>query len=148
MGPFRRTLFPYRRHFQSVNTHLLLSEPLSGVEEDDERRILRALGAGHTFIGNDLPEKANGFRLTGQSDAGNFIMGDEVDLGAGVTLQVHLPLAAECILYKDGTPYRTWTDREAMVVNVSERGVYRVECYLPFKGRRRGWIFSNPVYIR
>jgi hypothetical protein len=148
MGPLRRTIFPYRTHFESINTHLLLPEPLTGREEEDERRIYTALAAGHAFIGNDLPEKSSGFRFKGQSEAGDFLMGDEVELGAGVTLQIHLPKPAECILLKDGAPYRTWTDRDAMVVNAVERGVYRVECYLPFKGRRRGWIFSNPVYIR
>jgi hypothetical protein len=148
MGPLRRTLFPYETHFKSVNTHLLLPEPLTGVEDEDERSIYAALAAGHAFIGNDLPEKTHGFRFRGQSVAGDFQMGDEVDLGAGVTLQIHLPRAAECILLKDGAPCRTWSDREAMVVNVGETGVYRVECYLPFKGARRGWIYSNPVYIR
>ena len=148
MGPLKRTLFPYRKHFESVNTHLLLPEPLAGEEDEDERRILQALAAGHAFIGNDLPEKTDGFRFKGQSDAGDFIMGDEVALGAGVTFQIHLPRPAECILLREGTPFRTWSDREAMVVNVSEKGVYRVECYLPYKGKRRGWIFSNPIFIR
>jgi hypothetical protein len=148
LGPFRKTIFPYRRHFESVNTHVLLPEPLAGIEDDDERAVYGALAAGHAFIGNDLPEKTHGFRFKGQAEAGDFLMGDEVKLGAGATLQIHLPRPAECILLRDGRPYRTWTDREAMVVNVGEQGVYRVECYLPYRGRRRGWIFSNPVYIK
>ncbi|HUF39823.1 MAG TPA: CehA/McbA family metallohydrolase [Anaerolineales bacterium] len=148
LGPLRRTIFPYRVHFKSINNHLLLPEPLTGIEETDEDLIYAALAAGHSFIGNDQPEKTHGFRFTGQTETGNFLMGDEVTLGAGATLQIRLPHRAACNLLKDGSLYRSWTDRTAMVVNVSEPGVYRVECYLPYKGKRRGWIFSNPVYIR
>jgi hypothetical protein len=27
-------------------------------------------------------------------------------------------------------------------------GVYRAELYRTFQGRRRGWIYSNPIYVR
>jgi len=27
-------------------------------------------------------------------------------------------------------------------------GVFRVEAAIPFKGRPRGWIYSNPIYVR
>jgi hypothetical protein len=26
--------------------------------------------------------------------------------------------------------------------------VFRVEAYLPYRGQRRGWIFSNPIYVK
>ncbi len=26
-------------------------------------------------------------------------------------------------------------------------GAYRVECTIPFKGKARGWIYSNPIYL-
>ena len=29
----------------------------------------------------------------------------------------------------------------------TEPGVYRVEVYIPYRGKRRAWIFSNPIYI-
>jgi hypothetical protein len=27
-------------------------------------------------------------------------------------------------------------------------GAYRVEAYIDYLGLKRGWIFSNPIYIR
>jgi len=75
-------------------------------------------------------------------------MGDEISLNGGVTLQIKLPLTAECILIKDGQPVKTWKNREACSFTVTQSGVYRVEVYLQYKGSRRGWIFSNPIYIR
>lgn len=148
LGPLKRMLFPYGVHFRCINTHLLLPQPLTGHEDEDRALILDALRAGHAFVANDAPAPARGFRFTGQGPDGDFVMGDEVRLGAGVTLQVRLPERAECILICDGQPVKTWTDREAMVVNVDAPGVYRVEVWRRDRGRRRGWIFSNPVYVR
>lgn len=148
MGPVRRTIFPYEIHFRSINTHLLLPKPLTGSEDQDKALVYDALREGHAFVGNDLPAPARGFRFSGQSPDGDFLMGDEVRLGSGVTLQIRLPHRAECILLKDGRPYKTWAEREAMVIFITEPGVYRVEVYCRFLGKRRGWIFSNPVYVR
>ncbi len=148
MGPIRRTIFPYETHFRSINTHVLLPGPMNWDIDADKEAIYSALKAGHAFIGNDLPAPTKGFRFSGQSEEGDFLMGDEVRLGSGVTMQVRLPRRAECIILRNGSPYRTWADREAVVVNIGETGVYRVEVFLPFLGKRRGWIFSNPVYVR
>ena len=30
----------------------------------------------------------------------------------------------------------------------TEAGVYRVEVYRRYLGKRRGWIYSNPIYVR
>ena len=148
MGPISRQIFPYETHFRSVNTHIMLPAPLQWDLETDKQSIFQALRAGHAFIGNDSPAPTRGFRLSGQSDSGDFTMGDEVQLGAGVTLQIRVPQRAECILLRNGTEYKTWSDREAVVVHLDTPGVYRLEAYLQHQGKRRGWIFSNPVYIR
>ena len=55
---------------------------------------------------------------------------------------------AECRLLKDGEMLRASDKRTSFAQAISEPGVYRVEAYLRYKGRRRGWIFSNPIYIR
>jgi hypothetical protein len=148
MGPFRATIFPYAAHFRSINTHVLTGAPLNGEVEHDKRLILDALRDGHCFIGNDLPAPTDGFRFGGQGPRGDFVQGDTVPLGAGVTLQIRLPLRAACRLLKDGALFREWHEREAIVVNVNQPGVYRVECSIGYLGRRRGWIYSNPVYVR
>ena len=63
-------------------------------------------------------------------------------------MQIKLPQAAECLLIKDGEVIRTSQKRISIIHRVEEPGVYRVEAYLDFLGKRRGWIFSNPIYIR
>lgn len=148
LGPFKRTLFPYRFHFKSVNTHLLLPTELTGDFKSDQGLIYQSLRAGHAFIGYDLPFPSTGFRFTAISGEDRGVMGDEIPLQSGATLEIKIPLPAECVLIKDGIPIKKWRNRLHHKFEVAEKGVYRVEVFLPFRGRRRGWIYSNPIYIR
>ena len=148
MGPLRRTIFPYRFHFQTINTHIFTPEPLTGDIDHDRHLVLDALRKGHAFIGYDLPAKTEGFRFTAQGAGGRAWMGDEISSKGGVTLQIRLPLRTWCHLLKDGQVIKAWRDRVNCTHITSEPGVYRVEVFIPFYFRRRGWIFSNPIYIR
>jgi hypothetical protein len=148
MGPLHRTLFPYEFHFRSINTHLLTPDPLKGDLAEDRRLILEALASGHAFIGYDLPASTRGFRFSAQGKDSMAWMGDEISAKDGVTLQIRLPRRTECVLVKDGKPLKTWRDRETCTHITSETGVYRVEVYIQYLGRRRTWIISNPVYVR
>jgi len=148
LGPLRRTLFPYELHFRSVNTHIISDQSLVGEFDHDRRLILDALGDGHAFVGYDLPAATRGFRFSAQGKDGVAWMGDEIGVKEGVTFQIHLPQRAECLLLKDGKVIKTWHKREICTHITSEAGVYRVEVYIHYQGRRRGWIFSNPIYIK
>ena len=148
LGPIKRSLFPYEQHFRAVNTHLLLTEPLKGNLSSDKQLIYQALAAGHAFIGYDLPASTKGFRFSAHSDKKDHIMGDTIEGSQSVTLQIKLPQAAECLLLKDGQVIKTSRKRVSLIHRVDEPGVYRVEAYIDFNGKRRGWIFSNPIYIR
>jgi hypothetical protein len=74
-------------------------------------------------------------------------MGGEISAKNGVTLQIRLPQRAECRLLRNGEVIKTWDDRETPAHITTEPGVYRVEVYIHFRGKRRGWIFSNPIYV-
>ena len=148
LGPLRRTLFPYEFHFRCVNTHVYTPKPLCGDLEEDRRMVLKALEHGCAFIGYDLPAPTNSFRFTAQGKDGMVTMGDELCANFGITLQIHLPRATECRLIKDGKVVKTLLNRENCTHITSEPGVYRVEAYIQYLGRRRGWIFSNPIYVK
>ena len=148
LGPLQRVLFPYEFHFRAVNTHVLTDEQLSGDQTQDRNIILDALQKGHAFIGYDLPAKTEGFRFYAQGTNQLKQMGDEISASQGVTLQIHLPQKAECRLIKDGKVINTWKDREVASFITSQPGIYRVEAYIRYRRKRRGWIFSNPIYIR
>ncbi|GAP15126.1 predicted metal-dependent phosphoesterase [Longilinea arvoryzae] len=147
LGPIRKTIFPYDFHFGAINTHLLTPEPLSGDLNFDRRMVLQALRDGHAFVGYDRPAPTRGFRFTAQGEE-NAMQGDIVRLHGGITLQIRLPGEAECRLLKDGAVVQTWHNQEICAHITTQPGVYRVECYIRYLGKLRGWIFSNPIYIR
>ena len=146
LGPLRRTVFPYDFHFRTINTHLLIPKPLTGIVPDDRRMIIHAMRRGHAFVGYDLPGSTQGFRFTAQGKDKTAMMGDEIPVKYGVTFQIRLPLATECNLLKNGTVIKSWQNRDTCTYITTEPGIYRVEVYKPYYGRR-GWIFSNPIYV-
>ena len=148
MGPLKRTLFPYEIHFRQINNHLLLPEELSGDPILDRRMILNAFRAGHIFVGNDLSAPTKGFRFTAKGRLDSVMMGDEIVAKGGVTLQAHLPSLAEVRLIKDGEVIKEWKKNSVCTHITSEPGTYRIEADKRYLGRQRGWIFSNPIYVR
>ncbi len=148
LGPIRRTVFPYAFHFRTVNTHIFTDKALTGDLDTDRQMVIDALRRGHAFVGYDLPAPTRGFRFGGQAKDGSVIMGDDIRMGNGVTLQIRLPAKVECQLYHNGRLIRTWRNQEICTHVAAQPGVYRVECYIEYLSRRRGWIFSNPIYVR
>jgi PHP domain len=147
LGPLKRTIFPYEFHFRAINTHVLLPQPLGNDAAQDSNMILEALRQGHCYIGYDLPFSTHGFCLTADGLHQIAQMGDEIDSKGGMTFKIRLPRCAECMLLKDGKPLRTWHKHESCIYITSEPGIYRVEVFINYRGRRRGWIYSNPIYI-
>jgi hypothetical protein len=147
MGPIRRVIFPYDFLFQAVNTHVNIPEPLSGDIQRDRERIFTSVRRGQSFIGYDLPASTRGFRFNAQSEQGEVSMGESIKIRFGVTLQIRAPLPASIRLIHNGQEYKRWDATPTAVHTVNEPGAYRVEVHLPFRGRLRGWIYSNPIYL-
>ncbi|HJS18932.1 MAG TPA: CehA/McbA family metallohydrolase [Anaerolineales bacterium] len=148
MGPIHRVIFPYDFHFRTVNTHVFIPEPLTGDLPTDRKMIYTALAAGRCFVGYDLPAPTRGFIFKARGLEQSVIMGDEIRVKGGVTLQAHLPKPAEVRLIKDGKVIRVWRNSYACAYSATEAGVYRVEAWKNYLGRKRGWVFSNPIYVR
>ena len=147
-GPFRAFIYPYQFHYRAINTHIFTPTPLTGDLVVDRKMIYQAFRSGHCHVGYDLPASTRGFHFTAQSTGGSVMMGDEMTITGSITLQVRLPLRTECILKKDGHVLKTWKNQEVCTLITDEPGIYRVEAYIHYLGKRRGWIFSNPIYLR
>lgn len=147
LGPFKRSIFPYEYLFRCINTHILLNTPLSGDANDDKRRILEALQGGRAWIGYDLISPTNNFRFSAQGLNYTTVMGGQIKLNYGVTLQVGVSQLATIRLIYDGTVLIEEHGLANRSFIVNKPGVYRVEVYLDYKGAKRGWIFSNPIYV-
>ena len=148
LASITRVIFPYEFHFRTVNTHVLLDEALSGDVRLDKKALHAALTAGHCFVGYDLPAPTRGFHFTAQGLDKTAIMGDEIPAKNGVTLQAKLPSNAEIRLLKNGQVIHTWKNVSSCTHITTEAGVYRVEAYRKYLGKLRGWIYSNPIYVR
>ena len=148
LGPLRRVVFPYEFHFRTVNTHVFIPQPLTGDVPTDKKMIYDALAAGRCFVAYDLPASTRGFRFNAKGREQSAIMGDEISVKGGVTLQARLPKAADIHLIRDGRIIGTWRESYAYTHIATEPGVYRIEAYRNYLGRKRGWIFSNPIYVR
>lgn len=148
MGPLHRVLYPYEFHFRAINNHLLTPRPLGENLLEDRRMIYDALRAGRSFIGYDLPHPTHGFRFTAQGLNAVATLGEEIPLQNSITFQIRLPAPAYCRLLCNGKPVKAWRGQEICSFIASQPGAYRVEAYLDYLGKRRGWIFSNPIYVR
>lgn len=148
LGPLKRVIYPYEFMFKTVNTHVLLDDPLAGNVQQDRQRLFDAIRAGRCFVGYDLPHPTRGFRFSAQADNATAVMGDEITPRLSVTLQIRAPLRCKLRLVHDGEVLREWLDTETAVLTVNRPGAYRAEAHIYFKGRERAWIFSNPIYVR
>ncbi len=147
-GPLSKIVFPYKFHFQCINTHLMTDEALTGDMLHDKRMIYGALQKGSCFIGYDLPACTRGFRFTVQGRDCSGSIGDDVISSDSVTFQVKVPQPAFIRLMRNGEMAGEWAEKDLITYSTSEPGIYRVEVYLHFSGKLRGWIFSNPIYFR
>jgi hypothetical protein len=148
LGPLHRVLFPYEFHFKAINTHVFVSEPLTGDVAVDKKMIYEALAKGNCFVGYDLPAPTRGFRFKAKGLEHSAIMGDEIPAKGGVTLQIHTPTRANIHLLKDGKIIAACLKGQDCTYIATEPGVYRVEVFRNYLGKKRGWVYSNPIYIR
>lgn len=148
LGRLRRTLFPYEFLFGAINMHVVLEQELSGAPEADTTHILGALRSGNAFVGYDQPHPTRGFRFSAQGERARCTMGDEIHAGSGVTLQTSAPARCDMRMIHDGEIIQQRDNGTNLTHITSKPGAYRVEAYIEFNGAKRGWIFSNPIYLR
>lgn len=147
LGPLQRAIFPYTFLFRAVNTHILTREALNGEVAHDKALILQALAQGNAWVGYDMAHPTKGFRFTGQG-TNKGIMGDEVRLDVGATLQAWAPRPCHMRLINHGQVVAQAANATNLTHIPVEGGAYRVECHLLYQGQARGWIYSNPIYLR
>lgn len=145
LGPITRLVFPYEFLFRAVNTHVLIRQPLNGELAHDKALILGAIGQGNSWVAYDMPAPTKGFRFSGHG-IGKGIMGDQIKMDVAATLQAIAPTRCHMRLIHQGQVVAEAHDTTLTHIPV-DAGPYRVECYIPYLGQRRGWIYSNPIYL-
>jgi hypothetical protein len=146
MGPVRRIIFPYDYLFRCVNTHILTRAALTGELEEDKALIYEALRNGRTWVGYDLPHTTRGFQFVARSGSSMAVSGEELRRLGATTINILTPAPAEIRLLRDGKRIMQSTSTY-LEYTTEVPGVYRVEVYKRFRGRKVGWIFSSPIYV-
>lgn len=146
-GFFKHTIFPYDFLFHCINTHLLLENPLQGDVDADSQAIYTALRNGRAFISYDLVGDSRGFRFSAQGVGGTATIGQVIQLGSGITLQVFVPARGRIRLIHHGQVIAEESNVENLTFNARQLGAYRVEVWREYKGHERCWILSNPIYV-
>ena len=140
-------LDPYEVSFRLVRLHVLIEQGRAL----DATSVLDAVRAGHCFIGFDFLGDSSGFAFEAESPAGQKIQGDEIALQERTRLRIQTPVSTRIVVFKDGVAVLDETGISSKELPVSERGIYRVEVYLPQLGAltaAKPWIISNPIYVR
>ena len=139
-------LDPYEVSFRLVRLHALIEKnrPVDGPS------VLNAVRAGHCFIGFDFLGDSSGFSFEAENPGEQKIQGDEIALQQDTRLRVRTPVLSRIVVFKDGAVFVDQTGINLKELLVTERGVYRVEVYLPQLGPvgQKPWIISNPIYVR
>jgi len=140
-------VFPFKRAFRFVRTHLLLDTPLSGTAEEDIQSLLKALERGRAYVTMEYFHDAKGFSFSLSDETREVTMGDELLLEGEAMAEVHLPEKGKIRIVQDGNTVAEAVCKK-MIYRIAHEGVYRAEAYLKVWGRYRPWIFSNPIYVR
>lgn len=139
-------LDPYETSFRLVRLHALIEKN----RPVDSSAVIAAVRAGHCYIGFDFLVDASGFSFEAENAGEQKIQGDEIGLGPETRLRIRTPISSRIVVFKDGAVFLDETGINAKELAITERGVYRVEVYLPQLGQvgRQPWIISNPIYVR
>ncbi|HEY3365197.1 MAG TPA: CehA/McbA family metallohydrolase [Symbiobacteriaceae bacterium] len=142
-------IHPYLKSFRTIRTHLLLAEPFSHRMSEDRRLVMDALRQGRCFLANHEEGDPAGFTFLARTRGEWAFMGQEIQVAGagGVHFSTRTPRgyggAPRLRILKDGQPIAQTLDCDLQVTDQGP-GVYRVEAWL----NGRGWIFSNPIYLR
>jgi hypothetical protein len=146
MGPLSRVVFPYEHLFRCVNTHIITEQRLNGDLEHDREIVAEALRTGRTWAGYDLSAPTAGFRFQARSGANSVTLGGQLVRAGAAMFEVTTPADAHIRLVHEGRVVARARGRELKHTSAAP-GAYRVEAYRTFRLRRRGWIFSSPLYV-
>jgi len=148
IGPLKRRFLPYDYCFRAVNTHVVTREAFSKTFEHDKNQVYEALAAGRAWVGYDMLRPTEGFSYIGETEKKLAQMGESISLKSRPTLKVTVPATAHIKLIRAGSGVAAESKGRSLSFQPTKPGAYRVEVWKKKWLKPRGWIFSNPIYIR
>ncbi len=141
------SIFPFRKAFHFVRTHILLEQPFSGDGQTDIALLLDALKRGRAYACLEYFASTKGFEFTISDGLREATMGDDFLLRNEATAEVILPEKGRIRVIRDGALFAE-SAAVRLRTRITQEGIYRVEIFLKRWGKYRPWIFTNPVFVR
>jgi len=140
-------VFPFRRAFRTIRTHLLTETPLTGHAATDIASLYEALKRGRAYVALERHRETKGFSFMARGAAGTAFPGEDHLLEESSRIEVRLPSPGRIRIIKDG---RLWNETAGISTAhpLKDPGCYRVEVSRRILGRHHPWIYSNPIYVR
>jgi len=142
LGPFTVEIFPYKVHFKTLRTYVLLSDPLSDDFATAKGQLFAAIRDCRLFFANVRWGDARGFEFFAETGSDRITCGGRVDSPKGASLIARFPARADIRLIHNGQQILR-TNADNFEYGNLEHGVYRVEAHK----RGRGWIYSNHIWV-
>lgn len=147
-GPLAVPLFSYRFLFRTINTYVVLNEPLSPALPGAKAQIFKSLERGQCFIAYDALCPAQGFSCTALDDGAEHLPGSVIGYKRGISLKIQSPSRRTLVRVVKNGRLVYQRNRQNLVFRLLGRGVYRVEAYYVTRvGKSRPWIYVNPFYV-
>lgn len=140
--PLTVRIFPYKVHFRSLLTYLVLREPLARDAKAAAGQVCDALRGCHVYGANVRWGDARDFRFEATLGDRRHVAGEEVRYEAGLSLYVTTPRPGQIRVFRNGEQTLAKTDQQ-ISIPVDRPGMYRIEVWR----NGRGWIFSNHMRI-
>ncbi len=141
-GPITVEIFPYKVHFKTLRTYIILPEPMSDDFKTARKQIYNAFRNCNLYFANVRGGDAENFEFYALSNSTKVSSGGSINIESEVTLQVKLPSKATIRIIHNGKKI-VETYSNILQYKTCESGIYRVEAW---QGKR-GWIFSNHIRV-
>ena len=142
IGPGTVEIFPYKVHFRSLGTYLILDQPLSNDYETARSQLYQAIRECRLFCANVRWGDPKGFEFYAENGTTRGMAGETIELTDQTILKITLPRVRTIKIIGNGRQLAE-TRSDKMEFAVTEPGVYRVEAWR----KKRGWLFSNHIRI-
>ncbi len=142
VGPLKVEIFPYKVHFKTLRSYILLPEEMSRDFNTARDQLYQALRDCRLYFANVRWGAADEFEFYIKSGDQTTVSGGQIKASADARLVVNLPERATLKLIHNGQ-YTLQANTDRLELDRLDPGLYRVEAW---KGKR-GWIFSNHIRV-
>ncbi len=139
----RFTVFPYELVLRTLRTQVLLPGPLVKEGVEDREAVFTALREGRCYVANIAFGDPRGFSFKAESGGQTAGIGEEIKLVGEAVLTVESPGGTDIKMVRNGELVAQGLAR-SLEFRAHRPGVYRVEVW----DKDKGWIFTNPIWIR